>query len=144
MKALIYQEKVVQVQETTFEVAPELFWVDCPNDCVPGWTYIDGVLAPPVITPPEIPQILNEYNVEIQAYLNQVALERGYESALYCLSYLDSTIPAWSEEALTFLKWRDAVWVYVLGELPKFVNGDRPLIPLVDFIKEFPVIVWPS
>jgi len=34
--------------------------------------------------------------------------------------------------------------VYVLGELPKFLNGDRPLIPLEQFISEFPVISWPS
>ncbi len=144
MKALIYQEKVIQVQETEFEVAPELFWVDCPDDCVPGWTYMNGVLAPPVITPPDIPAILNEYNAGIQAYLNDVALQKGYESALYCLSYLNSTIPAWSEEAHTFLAWRDSVWIYVLGELPKFLNGDRPLIPLEQFITEFPVITWPS
>ena len=144
MKALIFQEKVIQVQETEFEVAKELFWVDCPDDCVPGWTYIKGVLAPPVITPPDIPTILNEYNSGIQAYLNDVALKKGYESALYCLSYLNSSIPAWSEEANVFLKWRDTVWVYVLGELPKFLNGDRPLIPLEQFIGEFPVITWPS
>ena len=144
MKALIYNEKVVQVQETTFEVADPLFWVDCPDDCVPGWTYIDGVIAPPVITPPDVEQILNDYKYGIQAYLNEVAAQRQYESSLYCISYLNSTIDAWRNEALAFLEWRDAVWTYVLGELPKFLNGDRPLIPLADFITEFPVIVWPS
>ncbi len=144
MKALIFQEKVIQVQETEFEVAPELFWVDCPDECVPGWTYIDGVLAPPVITPPDIPQILNEYSAGIQAFLNDVAIRKGYENSLYCISYINSTIPQWHNEADTFIKWRDAVWMYVEGELPKFLNGTRPLIPLEDFIAEFPQIVWPS
>lgn len=144
MKALIFQEKVVQVQETTFEVAPELFWVDCPDNCVPGWTYIDGVLAPPVITPPDMQQIMNDYAAGIQAFLNNVAILRGYENSLYCVSYINSTITKWHDEAQAFISWRDQVWIYVEQELPKFQSGERPLIPLDQFVTEFPEITWPS
>ena len=54
MKALILNETnlVVDVAEKENEVAPTLHWMDCPDDCIPGWALEDGVLvAPPA--PPE-------------------------------------------------------------------------------------------
>lgn len=142
MKALIFQEAVVQVQETTFEVNPALFWIDCPDDCVPGWTYINGVLAPPVVPTPTIPEVIAQYNAAVQAHLDEVAAQKSYESSLSCVTYVTSTVTEWSAESVVFSAWRDAVWVYVLGELPKFISGERPLIPVDQFIAELPTITW--
>jgi hypothetical protein len=37
-------ERVAQVEQNTFEVAPPLFWIDCPDDCVADvWWYYNGV-----------------------------------------------------------------------------------------------------
>lgn len=37
-------ERVAQVEQNTFEVAPPLHWVDCPDDCVADvWWYYNGV-----------------------------------------------------------------------------------------------------
>ena len=47
MKALILNNKVVDVQETPFEVADSLTWVDCTDDCKLGWSVVDGVLTEP-------------------------------------------------------------------------------------------------
>jgi len=41
MKALIFENKVVDVQETEFEVAPTMTWVDCNNTVKIGFSY-DG------------------------------------------------------------------------------------------------------
>ena len=41
MKALIFQNKVVDVQETEFEVAPTMTWVDCDNTVKIGFSF-DG------------------------------------------------------------------------------------------------------
>ena len=41
MKALILENKVVDVQETEFEVAPTMTWVDCDNTIKIGFSY-DG------------------------------------------------------------------------------------------------------
>ena len=43
MKALIFQNKVIDISETPFEVHESMFWVDCPDDCVPEtWEYDYG------------------------------------------------------------------------------------------------------
>ena len=41
MKALILDNKVVDVQATEFEVAPTMSWVDCDNTVKVGFSY-DG------------------------------------------------------------------------------------------------------
>lgn len=43
MKALILDNKIVQVEIDIFDVANGLKWVDCPDDCVAGWVYKDGL-----------------------------------------------------------------------------------------------------
>lgn len=46
MKALIFNNKVVDVQPTEFEVHPSMTWVDCPDDCQMGSEYRDGAIIP--------------------------------------------------------------------------------------------------
>jgi cell division septum initiation protein DivIVA len=41
MKALIFENKVVDVQATEFEVAPTMSWVDCDDTVKIGFSY-DG------------------------------------------------------------------------------------------------------
>lgn len=43
-------ERIAQVEQNTFEVAPPLHWVDCPDNCVADvWWYYNGTCE-------EIPQ----------------------------------------------------------------------------------------
>jgi hypothetical protein len=51
--------RVAQVELIGFEVAPPLFWVDCPDDCVrDDWYYVDGQVLkkpkPPVVEAVEV------------------------------------------------------------------------------------------
>ena len=41
MKALIFENKVVDIQENEFDVAPTMNWVDCDNTVKIGFNY-DG------------------------------------------------------------------------------------------------------
>ena len=47
MKALILNNKVVDITEVEFEVHTSMTWMDCTADCTPRWTVVDGVLIPP-------------------------------------------------------------------------------------------------
>jgi hypothetical protein len=55
-KALIDPQQnnlVCQIEPQQFDVAPPLYWVDCPDDVVAGWTtYVNGVFSPVVIPEP--------------------------------------------------------------------------------------------
>lgn len=49
MKALVLNGVVVQVEESEFEVAPPLTWVDCSEDVAVGYSYADGVFTAPEV-----------------------------------------------------------------------------------------------
>lgn len=46
MKALIHNDQIVDVHPVGFPVAPELQWVDCPDDCTTQWVYLNGACQP--------------------------------------------------------------------------------------------------
>ena len=46
MKALVFNNLVIDVQETEFPVHESMTWVDCTQD-VRGWSYTNGVFTPP-------------------------------------------------------------------------------------------------
>lgn len=47
MKALVFNNKVVQVEAQQFEVHPSLVWVDCPSNVTAGWGYENGQFIEP-------------------------------------------------------------------------------------------------
>ena len=50
MKALVYENKVVDVAKEEFPVSAELTWMDCPDDCVAGeWIFKDKNLVAPSV-----------------------------------------------------------------------------------------------
>jgi len=63
MKALIFQNKVIQIEEALFEVHNDLFWVDAPDGTEYGDVYEDGVIRKPTV-PLELKklQVRNERN----------------------------------------------------------------------------------
>lgn len=143
MKALIFQNKIVQVAAVEFEVAAEMSWIDCPDNCTTAWGYNNGVITEPVVVLPTQAEIETMYGQGVKAYMDSVAQQKTYSSSESCISYGGSTVLQWKNEADTFSAWRDSVWTYVYQELAKFQNGTRTLVPLEEFITEFPVIIWP-
>jgi len=40
-------ERIAQVEQVSFEVAPPLFWTDCPEDCIADiWWYYQDICQP--------------------------------------------------------------------------------------------------
>lgn len=47
-------QRIAQVSDTPFPVAPPLFWTDCPDDCIADlWYYSNGQCLPKSVSPPE-------------------------------------------------------------------------------------------
>ena len=57
MKALILDEKVVDVKEQSYEVHPSMSWIDCPNDIRIGFFYDGKTFKSDEQTPEEIFEI---------------------------------------------------------------------------------------
>ncbi len=56
MFALIFQNKVVQIEAKTFTVHPDLVWIDITGLSLQpefGWTYNDDVFTAPLEPPPK-------------------------------------------------------------------------------------------
>ena len=50
-KALILNNKVVDVVTAEFEAHSSMTWMDCTDSCIAGWTVVDGVLTAPAAIP---------------------------------------------------------------------------------------------
>ena len=143
MKALIFQNKIVEVAAQDFEVAPELFWVDCPDDCTTEWDYNDGICTPPIIVPKTNDELLREFQDAVKSVLDSKAQERQYDSSMSIATYYNSTNSVWKTEAESFVAWRDEVYAYSLSVLSSIQQGGE--IPVLDvFIAGIPSMSWPA
>lgn len=86
----------------------------------------------------------SDYAAAIQAHVDATARARGYNGPATLASYIASTVPAWAQEAQTFVAWRDAVWIYAYGELAKVQSGERVQPTISALVEELPSIVWPT
>ncbi|MBO9099435.1 MULTISPECIES: hypothetical protein [unclassified Rhizobium] len=85
-----------------------------------------------------------DYQSSIQALIDQTAVSKQFNDGVTLASYVNSTIPAWTAQAATFVAWRDLVWTYAYSELAKVQAGQRPQPTVADFLTELPVITWPA
>jgi hypothetical protein len=85
-----------------------------------------------------------DYAAAIQGHIDATSRAKDYADGFALASYVNSTIPAWAEEATAFVAWRDQVWVYAYTELAKVQAGVRPQPTIKDLIAERPAITWPA
>ena len=78
----------------------------------------------------------------VQTHLDVTARAKGYDSALSCVSYMDSTIPAYRTEAAAMRDWRDAVWVRCYGLLAEVRSNAGPIPSEEDVLNALPKINW--
>lgn len=71
-------DRVCEVAAAPFDVAPPLFWIECPADVTSAWRYVDGAFVPP-------------------APLSLAALKSAKRAALAALRYAREIagLPAW-------------------------------------------------
>jgi hypothetical protein len=72
MKALILSDTVVQVAKDSFPVAPELTWIDCPDEVIAGWRYEQGGFLPPIPHVSIFPQGKSETDLKMDALIKAV------------------------------------------------------------------------
>lgn len=85
-----------------------------------------------------------DYQTAIQGKVDATAASKQFNDGVTLASYKDSTIPAWSAQAASFIAWRDQVWSYAYTELAKVEAGQRAQPTVSDFLAEMPVMSWPS
>jgi hypothetical protein len=81
---------------------------------------------------------------QLLLYLDSIAQQRQYDSAISCASYVSSTVPAWKEEADTFIAWRDSVFSYTIAQVELMQSGQRTVPTFEEFKTELPEMFWPS
>lgn len=86
---------------------------------------------------------LATFQMAIQAHIDGMAKSRRYADGNSLAGYVTSTVVKWSAEAVAFVAWRDAVWVYSYAELDKALSGQRPIPTISDFTTELPAMIWP-
>lgn len=63
----------------------------------------------------------------VQEHLDATARSKGYDSALSCVSYIDSTVEQYRTEATAMRDWRDAVWAACYQIMLEVQAGTRPM-----------------
>jgi hypothetical protein len=85
---------------------------------------------------------LDDYSTVMREYMDTVAQQRGYDSALSVLSYVASTNLAWAQEARAFAAWRDQAFGYAYQQFDAFKSGAIPQPTIAQFLAGLPAITW--
>jgi hypothetical protein len=96
---------------------------------------------PEQVAPPLTQQ---DYSDAVQAHVDKVAREKNYRDGFALASYASSFVSAWALEAQAFIRWRDAVWLFVYEEFDKVLRGDREQPSVEQLIADLPMIEWPE
>lgn len=142
MKALISENKVIQLEASEFEVHSSLTWMDAPVGCEIGWVLNGGVLEAPTAATPTMDEIKAQYTDALMDLFNTKASERDYESQYTILSFLSSTNTTWAQEAADFNAWRDSAWAYAIQVFTDVQNEVISLPTLADFLAGVPTLTW--
>ena len=75
MKALIFENKVVDLVDAEFSVSPEMTWMDAPEGCTTDWVLENGaIVAPPTPSTEELMFDLREQRNRLLAQTDYLAL----------------------------------------------------------------------
>lgn len=101
---------------------PEMVIDTTDGACVPvgagnyrAQAYADWLAAgnsPLPVDPPTVNQIVQRFLPQLQSWLDGIAQQNGYDSALSCISYVGSSVSQWDTDARAMLAYRDALWVW--------------------------------
>lgn len=98
---------------------------------------------PPVVVPPSIDELRAQLTIAVQAHLDSIAKERGYDDILSCATYATSTNPQFAGEGQACVSWRDAVWGACYAIMADVLAGNRPVPSEGELLAELPAMAWP-
>ena len=108
-------------------------------------------------TPITLPQVLvalkaqretvevspEDYKDAVRNLFNHVAHDRGYDSILSAVSYINSTNATFQSEAAALIAWRDTVWGIVYPILDQIEAGTLlPKPQIAEVLALLPAVVW--
>jgi len=80
----------------------------------------------------------------IQAYIDNFAHTRDYDNAIYCISYKNSIVPRFRNEARRMMVYRDLCWAIATDFNLKYKNGERERPTLEEIMNALPKLSWES
>lgn len=107
------------------------------------WKYINGALVNDPITE-TMAQTQARLTALIQSHIDATARSRNYDSALSCVSYVNSTVPQFAAEAAAMVEWRDACWITAVTVLGQILANQIPVPTEAEAIAALPPMVWPA
>lgn len=87
---------------------------------------------------------LGAYKAAFDAHLDEVAMQRQYDSRNTIAAYANSTQAAWAGEASAFIAWRDECLMQMFQLLASVEAGERAAPTIPEFIGGLPEIAWPA
>ena len=143
MKALISpneNNRICEIAENDFPIAPPLFWVDCPDDATTEWVYENGTVNAPVVQPETPEQTVARLESALDRHLDSVANSYRYESIRTMVSYENDPNPQFHNEGQAAKRWRSAVYAYGIQVITDVQNGQREIPTEQELIAELPII----
>lgn len=89
----------IPLDESNHDYQDYLAWVEAGN--TPA--------QPPA---PTVTDIINRFMAPLQAWMDGVAQQNGYDSVISCCTYANSAVAQWAADAAAMIQWRDAVWTW--------------------------------
>lgn len=121
---------------------PAVWWRTVSAQEIEALGFVEYV--PPEPEPPTPEQVIEAFRLAIQSHIDAQAISRRYDNGNSLAGYVNSTVPQWAAEAIAFVAWRDAVWLYAHEEMDKVLDGARGQPTIEAFLAELPELVWPA
>jgi hypothetical protein len=87
--------------------------------------WLDAGNTPDPSPSPTFADYVAQFTPGLSQWVEDVAHSNDYDSSLSCVSYKDSSVHQFQQDAVSFIAWRDALWVaaaaYQVGQ-----NGQLP------------------
>jgi hypothetical protein len=88
--------------------------------------------------PPTLEQQVASAKQAVQAHLDKIAQDHGYDSILSACSYA-AVVNQFQTESIHFIEWRSAVWVAAQQVFNDVTNSVRTIPTIEQLIAELPV-----
>jgi len=83
---------------------------DANRDYLEYLAWVDAGNTPDSPPPPTVTDIIGRFMPQLQAWMDGTAQQNGYDDVVSCVSYKDSGVAQWAQDAAAMISWRDAVW----------------------------------